>query len=105
MSTRERISRVALAGRALRVRNACVRDLARRRRLRMPEPMELEPVGISASLQEAWQWWSDVCQREEEVFANELLTEQSSVSFVLRAAVAFAFMLAALAVSTSPLGP
>jgi hypothetical protein len=94
-----------LAERAVRLRNACLHDLAQRTGLPAPESTQLENVAGTANLADAWDWWCAVCVREPVV--GELAygySRRPHVPLLLRASVVTVLIVLALAITASPAG-
>ena len=88
----------------MRVRNACLHDLAQRTGLPAPQTPQLDNVAVTAGLGEAWDWWCAVCVREPVIGEAGYVAGRRRVSLLLRAGVITALILFALAVSAAPAG-
>ena len=93
-----------LTERAVRVRNACVHDLAQRTGLPSPMTGQLDSVDGSALLGETWDWWCAACVREPVIDFATSGARRRRVSLLLRVTVMSALVVLALALSASPVG-
>lgn len=94
-----------LAERAVRVRNACLHDLAQRTGLPAPVAEQLDNVGGTSSLNDAWDWWCATCVREPVL--GELsyaYARRRRRSLLVRVAVVGMLIVFALAVTAAPVG-
>ena len=103
MSRIGRARATPLTERAVRVRNACVHELAQRTGLPSPMTGQLDGVDGSAMLGETWEWWCAACVREPVIdFAS--VSRRRRTSLLLRVTVVSALVMLALALSAAPVG-
>jgi hypothetical protein len=93
-----------LTERAVRVRNACVHDLAERTGLPAPAADQMAGVDGSALLAETWDWYCAACVREPVIGSGTSIARRRRVSLLLRVTVMSALVVLALALSASPAG-
>jgi hypothetical protein len=104
MSPIARGKAIPLSERAVRLRNACVHDLAQRTGLPSPVADQLHDVDGSATLGETWEWWCSVCVREPVIGWSRAVARRRRISMLLRVSIVSWLIVLALALSATPVG-